>query len=116
MQTPSRAIDFLPKYESVRKSEEGKRLYQTPEGTYYSVTTILSGTRDESSLVAWRESIGEERAERIVRTACHRGGRAPRQHRAPPINGRGTQTQPPIKRLLEVNSNIFRINPQNVGL
>jgi len=73
MQTPSRAIEFLPKYESIRMSEDGKRLYRTPEGNYYSVTTILSGTRDESGLVAWRESIGEEKAERIVRTACHRG-------------------------------------------
>lgn len=74
MQTKSfRRIRHLPKYESVRSSKDGQRSYTTPEGNFFSVTTILSGTRDETGIAMWRESIGEQKAEKIVRTACHRG-------------------------------------------
>jgi hypothetical protein len=38
-----------------------------------SVTSILSGTRDQSGLREWRESIGEERADFIRNTAAFRG-------------------------------------------
>lgn len=63
----------LPRYESVRSSEDGKRLYETPEGRFYSVTTVLSGSKDMSSIEMWRESIGEKEANRILRVACARG-------------------------------------------
>ena len=63
----------LPRYESVRSSEDGKRLYDTPEGRFYSVTTVLSNSKDMSGIQEWRESIGEKEAERILRVACSRG-------------------------------------------
>jgi hypothetical protein len=64
---------MLPRYEAVRCNEDGQRLYETPEGKYYSVTTILSGSKDMSGLEQWRESVGEKEAERILRVACARG-------------------------------------------
>lgn len=41
------------------------RLYKFDDGTrYYSVTTMLSATSDKSALVAWRNRIGVEEADR----------------------------------------------------
>lgn len=64
---------MLPRYEAVRISEDGQRMYQTPEGKYYSVTTILSGSKDLSGITEWRESVGEKEADRILKVACARG-------------------------------------------
>lgn len=64
---------MLPRYEAVRVSEDGQRMYQTPEGSFYSVTTILSGSKDMSGITEWRESIGEKEADRILKVACARG-------------------------------------------
>lgn len=63
----------LPRYEPVRTHEDGERLYSTPIGPGYSVTTILAGSRDNSSLELWRESVGAERADFISSFACFRG-------------------------------------------
>ncbi len=69
-------IPFLPKYEPMRThSEDGQRFYDTPLGLQYSVTTVLSGSRDDSGLQLWREYMGEERANEIVARACNRGER-----------------------------------------
>lgn len=64
---------MLPRYEAVRVNEDGQRLYETPEGKFYSVTTVLSGSKDTSPIQLWRESIGEKEADRILRVACARG-------------------------------------------
>ena len=64
---------MLPRYEAVRVNEDGQRMYLTPEGKYYSVTTLLSGSKDMSGIQMWRESIGEKEAERVLRVACARG-------------------------------------------
>ena len=66
-------IPWLPRYEPVRVNEDGQRMYVTPEGTFGSVTTVLSGTRDPIPLMEWRESIGEKEADRILKVACARG-------------------------------------------
>jgi hypothetical protein len=63
----------LPKYEPVRKEVDGERTYITPIGDAKSVTTILSGSRDQTSLEEWRENVGEERANFIRDFACFRG-------------------------------------------
>lgn len=63
----------LPRYEPVRTHEDGERLYSTPIGPGYSVTTILDGSRDNSGLELWRESVGAERADFINSFACFRG-------------------------------------------
>jgi hypothetical protein len=69
------AIRGLPKYEPIRSHENGERSYSTPLGACSSVTTILSSTRDSTGLQAWRESVGEARADFICNLASFRGTR-----------------------------------------
>ena len=68
-------IRGLPKYEPIRSHHEGERSYSTPIGECRSVTTILSATRDDSGLQAWRESVGEAKADFICNLASFRGTR-----------------------------------------
>lgn len=64
----------MPVYELIRHdSDTADREYTTPDGRFPSVTAVLSGSRDQSGLEAWRESIGQERARVITETACFRG-------------------------------------------
>jgi ATP-dependent exoDNAse (exonuclease V) beta subunit len=49
------------------------RVYETPDGTYPSITTILGATSDKSFLKRWRDKIGDEEADRIVAEAASRG-------------------------------------------
>ena len=51
-----------------------KRFYLTPTGTYPSITTVL-GVRKEkkAGLQAWRNRVGEDVANHIMRTAAGRG-------------------------------------------
>lgn len=65
-------LQALPRYELVRHDGE-TRTYETPDGRKPSVTTVLSGSRDNSGLEEWRESIGIERADQILKIACFRG-------------------------------------------
>ena len=67
-------LKALPKYEAVRATAaDGTRQYDTPIGKVPSVTTVLSGSRDNTGIEMWRESIGEERANQITEMACWRG-------------------------------------------
>ena len=52
---------------------KGKRFYVTPEGKKYpSITTVLSG-RNNEGIVRWRESVGNDVANQIMRQAASRG-------------------------------------------
>ena len=52
---------------------KGKRFYVTPEGKKYpSITTVLSG-RNKEGIVRWRESVGNDVANQIMRSAAKRG-------------------------------------------
>ena len=73
LETEDVRIPFLPVYEIARKMVNGERVYSTPDGDMYSVTTILSGSEDQTGLMEWREGIGEKRANEIVEAACWRG-------------------------------------------
>lgn len=66
-------LNCLPRYEPVRVTENGERVYTTPVGKLHSVTSILSGSKDNTGLELWRESVGAERADFITSLACHRG-------------------------------------------
>ena len=66
-------LRVLPRYEPVRTHINEERLYTTPVGALPSVTTVLSGSRDNSGLEAWREAVGHERADFISSYACFRG-------------------------------------------
>lgn len=55
---------------------DSSRIYSTPTGDYHSVTTILSATKTqekEEKLQAWRDRVGEEEADQVVRRAIRRG-------------------------------------------
>jgi ATP-dependent exoDNAse (exonuclease V) beta subunit len=59
-----------------RKSVDGKRLYECPDGNAVaSVTTILDKTKDKTHLIEWRKRIGEKRAQEITTEAAGRGTR-----------------------------------------
>jgi len=71
--TIDQRIRALPLYEPIRSHDGDERAYDTPVGKCPSVTTILSGSRDQSGLEAWRDSVGHERADFISSLACYRG-------------------------------------------
>jgi ATP-dependent exoDNAse (exonuclease V) beta subunit len=68
-----------PKFEYAtinRKSVDGKRLYECPDGNAVaSVTTILDKTKDKTHLIEWRKRIGEKKAQEITTEAAGRGTR-----------------------------------------
>ena len=73
---------YNPKFnyhELSRTSEEGKRLYSTPDGSKVpSVTTILDRTKPEEkkqALNEWRKRVGVENAQKITTEAANRGTR-----------------------------------------
>jgi genome maintenance exonuclease 1 len=73
---------YNPKFayhELSRTSEEGKRLYLTPDGQKVpSVTTILDKTKPAESKAAldqWRKNVGHARAQQITTEAANRGTR-----------------------------------------
>ena len=52
---------------------KGKRFYITPEGNKYpSITTVLSD-RNKDGIVKWRQSVGNDVANQIMRSAASRG-------------------------------------------
>jgi genome maintenance exonuclease 1 len=56
-----------------RQTKDGKRVYLTPEGNHYpSITTIL-GSQPKPGLVEWRERVGDEEADKIMREASTLG-------------------------------------------
>ena len=56
-----------------RETIDGKRYYETPDGKFKSVTTILSEVLDSSGLDAWEERIGIDEANKIRGMAASRG-------------------------------------------
>jgi hypothetical protein len=62
-----------------RTSEDGRRLYLTPDGKKLpSVTTILDRTKPEESrraLAEWKKRVGTEKAQQITTEAANRGTR-----------------------------------------
>ena len=65
-------LTLLPRYELTRNDGE-ERTYDTPDGTFFSVTAALQGSRDPTALAEWRESIGAARADAIRDLAAFRG-------------------------------------------
>ena len=64
-------------YEKLKRVEvDGKRRYAAPgHPPVASVTTILSGTKDMSHLIAWKKRVGEAKAQEIVTEASGVGTR-----------------------------------------
>ena len=51
---------------------DGKRHYVTPNGSYISITTLLSNL-SKDGIQKWRERVGEEEANRISTKASRQG-------------------------------------------
>ena len=51
------------------------RIYHTPKGDYYSVTTMLGATKDDGWLKAWHNRVGPEEASKISKIATNTGTR-----------------------------------------
>ena len=72
-------MDWNKKYNypsSTRALIKGKRHYSLDGSNLPSVTTILSATKsdeDKAALVAWRERVGKQEADRIKRESSARG-------------------------------------------
>ena len=60
-------INQVYTYESMDRVEDefGNRLYNTPTGPLPSVTTILDITNDNAALDAWRQRVGDKKADQI---------------------------------------------------
>ena len=59
--------------EITTESIKGKRFYITPEGNKYpSITTVLSD-RNKEGIIKWRESVGNDVANQVMRQAASRG-------------------------------------------
>ena len=55
------------------ESIKGKRFYVTPDGNKYpSITTVLSD-RNKEGIIKWRESVGNDVANQVMRQAASRG-------------------------------------------
>ena len=50
----------------------GKRHYETPSGTFISITTLLS-SQTPQGILEWRKSVGEDVANYVMRTSTSRG-------------------------------------------
>jgi len=61
-----------PEISSITVDDIG-RVYQTPGGTFSSITTMLSATSDHSALDEWRDRIGHVEADKITRDAGIKG-------------------------------------------
>ena len=67
--------DLVKLDELSAKTEEGKRLYQTPQGKSYPSVTTVTGILSKDDIQAWRIRIGEEKADQITRAATSRGNK-----------------------------------------
>ena len=64
----------LKEFPSISRTNiNGVRHYETPTGALPSVTSILSATSDKSGILAWREAIGAEKADAIVKKSTNIG-------------------------------------------
>lgn len=50
----------------------GKRHYRTPDGLFISITSLLSSKVPET-IVKWRERVGDDVANYVMRVAANRG-------------------------------------------
>ncbi len=55
------------------KTTKKGRLYNTPAGSFPSITTVLNKTRDNSWLFRWRQRVGVEKAKEITAYSSARG-------------------------------------------
>ena len=73
MQQEWKKIQQIPIKISTYNKQGIGRYYETPDGDFPSVTTILSNTTYKPWLEKWKQRVGEEEAARISKIATDRG-------------------------------------------
>ena len=64
-----------PQLEDItRENIDGKRHYKTSAGTFISITTLLS-SKTPQGVLDWRESVGDDVANYVMRVAANRGSK-----------------------------------------
>ena len=56
-----------------RKNVNGKRLYETPDGSFYPSVTTITGQMTKKAITEWRARVGEKEANRVSKAASSRG-------------------------------------------
>jgi len=56
-----------------RRNVNGKRLYETPDGTLYPSVTTITGQMTKKAITEWRARVGEKVANEITTKAASRG-------------------------------------------
>lgn len=65
-------VEGLPEIKQI--NIDGRRHYETPHGTFISITTLLSSLVPKEVL-DWRESVGDNVADYVMRSAATRGSK-----------------------------------------
>ncbi len=65
-------VEGLPEMKQI--NIDGKRHYQTPHGKFISITTLLSSLTPKE-ILDWRESVGDDVANYVMRVAANRGSK-----------------------------------------
>ena len=56
-----------------RRNVNGKRLYETPDGSFYPSVTTITGQMNKQAIQEWRARVGEAEANRVTKKASARG-------------------------------------------
>ena len=56
-----------------RRNVDGKRLYETPDGSFYPSVTTITGQMTKKAIQEWRARVGEKEANRVTKKASSRG-------------------------------------------
>lgn len=65
---PKLNVDYSPlvsDFKIKRIDHPNGRRYQTPDGVFPSVTTVIDAAKDKNFLVEWRKRVGDDEADRI---------------------------------------------------
>ena len=57
------------------KSSDRGRFYETPEGKSYPSVTTITGLLSKASILAWRQRVGDSKADAITKAATTRGNK-----------------------------------------
>ena len=67
--------ELVPLKELNTKSSDKGRFYETPEGQSYPSVTTITGLLSKASILAWRQRVGDSKADAITKAATTRGNK-----------------------------------------
>ena len=67
--------ELVPLKELNTKSSDTGRFYETPEGQSYPSVTTITGLLSKASILAWRQRVGDSKADAITKAATTRGNK-----------------------------------------